>query len=448
MPQVRRTSHTMLVSLILLAFVLGACSSSSTAGTPTVPATPDTAPTPTTVRTPIPTLVSDVEPETHITIWLSWDRAELSALQERIDAFQADAPQVGFSIRYAREEDLLEAFMQAQQDDPHPALLLGPAEWALPLREEGLILDLTELVDAELMSTVSMLGWRQVTLNEQIIGLPLELQGMVLYRNTALASEAPRTVSAWIEAARSITEGGGVASVLDLTFETSASHLTACGETLFHSDGTYGFSGDSGVCWLELLQEIGRTGQVSFGSTLAGEAFAAGNAAWWMGSSGELRHLNQVMGSESVAIDAWPLSDATGDPMAGFVWSENIYISSAQETESLEAAWRFSRFLLTPDSQRLFSDPGGAAHIPVLEALNLTDSQMASASAAVQSGVPYPTRTDLDVFIRPLEEAVFDTLVQGRAPIDAIEAAEDSIEFGLSILSVGGELPQEEPEEP
>ena len=447
MSLLRRLSNLVLVTIGLLSALLVGCgrtpetTSPPTETTVATPAALSPAPTPT-----ISTVV-DTESNIRLTLWLSWDRDELSVLQDLIEAFQSENPGLTFSIRYLPEEDLLAAFQMAQQNDPHPALLFGPSSWGMPLLQEGLILGLNELVDAELMTNVSMLGWSQVMLNEQIVGLPLELQGMVLYRNASLAPDAPRSLSEWVETATDRLNSGLPASALDLRFETTTSQLAACGESLFLSDGSFGFSGEAGVCWLELLTEISQTGRVSFGADVQ-QVFASGDAAWWIGSTNEIRSLSGEVGEESLAIDSWPEVDETGEVLAGYVWSESLFISQMGNPGELEAAWRFSRFLLTPSSQRAFSDPASAAHIPVLDALDLTDPLMASASAAVQRGVPFPVRMDVEAFIQPLEQAVFDVLVQGRAPIDAIEAAEESIEFSLSILAVGGELPEETSESP
>ncbi|MBN2554965.1 MAG: extracellular solute-binding protein [Anaerolineales bacterium] len=415
------------------------------------PSTPTVIQSATMPAVPQPTAIETLPPgvpETVLSVWLSWNPQELNALRERMDAFREDFPGVAFSLRFVPQDELLTEYLQAQADSPHPAILLGPSSWGRSLQEQGALLRLNELVDAELMTGVSALGWSQAVVDEAIIALPFELQGNVLFRNTTLTSGPAATVSAWIEAAASIAEGEVLGSALDLGFDVSVPQLAACGETLFPADGSYGFSGEAGVCWLELLQEIRRTGQIYFDSAVDDARFFEGGAGWWIGPTTMLEALDAALGSDGYTIDAWPTYNVTGEAMAGFVWTENIYFSPMEDPAALAAAWNFSRFLLTPASQRVLSDPGGAAHIPVLGALDLGDPRMAAASAAVQSGVPLPLRPDLIVFKAPLEEAVFDALVQGRAPSDAIEAAENKIEFSLSILSVSGELPEDEGAEP
>jgi len=425
-----------------------ACSSAESTAFPSTPTAIQTA---TITAMPRPTAIETLPldaPETVLSVWLSWNPQELNALRERMDAFREDFPGVAFSLRFVPQDELLAEYLQAQTDSPHPAILLGPSSWGRSLQEQGALLGLNELVDAELMTGVSALGWSQAVVDEAIIALPFELQGNVLFRNTALTSGPAGTVSAWIEAAAAIANDDILGSALDLGFDGSVPQLAACREALFLADGSYGFSGEAGVCWLELLQEIRRTGQIYFGSAVDDARFIEGSAGWWIGPTTVLEELDAALGSDAYTIDAWPTYDVTGAAMAGFVWTENIYFSPMEDSAALEAAWNFSRFLLTPASQRVLSDPNGAAHIPVLEGLDLGDPLMAAASAAVQSGVPLPLRPDLIVFKAPLEEAVFDALVQGRAPIDAIEAAENKIEFSLSILSVGGELPEDEGAEP
>jgi len=432
--------------ILLIALMATACTGSESAAAPASATSEAVEMATATVTLPPAPAPTDV-PVTPLTIWLSWEPHELQGLLTLIDEFNEEFPTVSFSLRFAPEDDLLAVFLDAQAETPHPALLLGPSSWGPELQAAAVVLPLNDLVDAELLAGVSELGWAQVQVGDDIVGLPFELQGMLLYRNMGLTSAPAGTLSAWVDSAEAIAGEGILGSALDFTFDTTVSQLAACGMPLFPETGLYGFSGENGICWLDVLYEMRQTGQVYFGSNEDDALFLEGNAGWWIGSSNEIHNLVGGSGID-VTVDAWPTYEATGDALAGFVWSENIYFSMEQNPDSLQAAWNFGRFLLSAESQRLLSDPAGAAHITVLSALDLGDPLMAAATSAIHSGVAYPLRADLDVFRRPLEEVVFDVLLQGRDPAAALAAAEDTIAFSFSILAVGGELPEEEGSEP
>jgi ABC-type glycerol-3-phosphate transport system substrate-binding protein len=121
--------------------------------------------------------------------------------------------------------------------------------------------------------------------------------------------------------------------------------------------------------------------------------------------------------------------------MAGFVWTENLYLIKSSSRADVEATWAFARFLLSPENQLILSDPEGANHIPALSNLILNDALQVQMITSLSSGVPLPLRPDLQLFAEPLEGAVRAVAIQGASPELALDIALKKIDQAL--LSAG-----------
>jgi hypothetical protein len=86
------------------------------------------------------------------------------------------------------------------------------------------------------------------------------------------------------------------------------------------------------------------------------------------------------------------------------------------------------RFLLTPEAQEILSNPDGAAHLPVIYNVQISDRLKSEALSAVQSGIPRPIRSDLDKYIQPIENAIEDFVVMGADLQISIDVALMKIE--------------------
>ncbi len=204
--------------------------------------------------------------------------------------------------------------------------------------------------------------------------------------------------------------------------------LAACGTSLFSPSGTMNLSATQGVCWLELLRQWGDSGRVVLGGDEDLQAFTAGMSGWLIESSLSKSALEQALGVETLVVDPWPVYEETGQALKGYVWSENVYISSGLSQSQLEASWTFARYLFSEHAQEALSDVFGPAHIPALDSVALADPAMQAMSEMLRSGVPAPLRSDLAQVIAPIESAIADVVLQGADPAQALNVAADRLE--------------------
>ena len=383
--------------------------------------------------TPKPTTTADMTPSLHgtVNLWLDWDPVELETLHKVIAAFQENFPQVTFAIAYYPQDELRPAFEAAVIEGNPPSLLFGPASWGPELWENGTVLDLTSWADAELQATIDPIAWRQVVYNGALVGLPVERQGMVLYRNRSIASNAAATLDELVEAAQLLKDDQIVGAGLDYGFMYSASQLAACDGDLFNERGDLDLDNQIGFCWLRLLRTLRDTGRVSFNSEDGLVLFETNRSAWLIESTLEASRLARVIGFDNLVIDPWPLYSETNKRLAGFVWTENVYLVAGTSPVDLEVSWAFARFLLTPEGQLILSDPEGAYHLPSFSSIALSDGLQTQMTASLSSGVALPLHPDLNLYIEPLEGAVRAVTLQGSSPELAWETALKKIDQEL-----------------
>jgi len=352
-------------------------------------------------------------------LWLSWDGQDLEALEQVIELFAADYPNIPLRIRYVPADQIISALRDAPAD-AGPTILFAPSSSGPVLWQAGLIQDLTDQVPTELHESIQSVAWTQAVQQGRVIGLPLSLEGVLLYRNRALAPERAATVDDMLIAATGLRDQGGVGAALDFGFTFSASRLDACGGAVVAPDGSMGFSGSAGRCWLELEAKLSQTGRSVFNSDVDLELFSSREAAWMIELAAKAPDLARSISGENMAIDAWPVYEATGRSLAGFVWTENAYFPAAVTQSEFESAWAFASFMLTPQVQLLLADPQGAWHIPVLASLDLDQGLQIQVRGALLSNIPLPLNPLVRRAATSLENAVRLVTREGADPILAL----------------------------
>lgn len=422
----------LLLGAIPMASLLAGCGGDS--ASPTPPAAPTL--TPTRIPAPLPTRPATSTPEVQasVSIWTSWEPDELSALRSVIGLFQEQNPEFEFSLSYFPQDKLLDAYLACLTGGGCPTILFGPSTWGpLLVKNEGTV-DVSAFIDPQLQNDLYPVAWAQVIWGEVMTGLPLELQGNVLYRNSTLVPDRSSQLGGLIRDAIALREDTLQASIFDLGFYNSAPFLAACEGSLFSPTGELAIGGQSGLCWLEMLGTWETAGRVVIGGDEDQSAFVAGRSGWLIDSSLLLGTLTRALGADSLAVDPWPLLTSTGEPLKGFVWTENVYISSRIEMGDLEASWAFARFLFEPESQAILSDPEGAAHIPAQESVTIENSRMQTISAMLRSGIPLPIRLDLANYIGPIDNLIESVVLKGADP-----------QQGLNVLQTGLATPTSQP---
>jgi maltose-binding protein MalE len=417
-------------AMICLALALTACSASPTFGPLDTP-TPEPMPIDTNTPTPTP-----VEVQGTISIWHSWPDARLPALLRRLSAFQAAYPGIQFDVTYVPSVDLRNSFEQALQEGDGPTLLIGPADWGPELYDKGMIADLSATADPNVLNTLNLAAVGEGRYKDKQIGLPLDISGVVLYRNKNIIPQAPATFDELITLAKAANQGEIVGAFLDRALFYSGGHLAGLGGKLMQPDGSPAFNDEKGLSWIQLLKDFEQAGPTDYGTENDVQLFKEGRVGFLIDTTEKRDDLAQAIGPENLAIDPWPLYGSGS--LSGFVQAENIYLTPRAMGEDQLISLKFAQYLLTSESQPALSE---VKLIPSINPsqLNAAGSQalpadplIAEAMQALSGGTSYPIGPEMPVFSGQLDIALQSIFSGEATPADALNKAAESIRLSLA----------------
>jgi ABC-type glycerol-3-phosphate transport system substrate-binding protein len=336
----------------------------------------------------------------------------MQTLIDAIHGFKARHPQVEFDISYYPTDQLKPAFEAAAAAHQGPSVLFGPSTWGRAFADQGWTRDLAPLLLPGQQSSIQPVVWGQVADSTRVLGLPLTLEGYVLYRNTNLAPDPAASVADLVQTAQALKTEKGIGASLDFGFIFSAPQLQTCGAAL-NTQAVLPFDETQGECWLGLMQRLGQAGKPVFNNDQDRAQFLAGKSAWLIDSTLQVDQLAQTLGTNTLAIDPWPVDEANGGRLNGYVWSENAYLTTSSSNADLEASWAFLAYLLAPEIQAAMDDVEGARRIPSVVGVGLADPLLSQARAVLETSLPRPFPGDLNRLSGPLDTAL--RLVVGQA---------------------------------
>lgn len=437
------TKTLIITNLIIFSLVFAGCSQAAPRAT-TISDTPKPAAarTPTTEPTPTEVIIKGT-----VSIWHSWEEHQRPALLRSIAAFQIMYPEVQFDVLYVPSVDLHASFSAAAVDGAGPTILFGPAEWGPDLYDKGLIVDISEFVGERLLETLNQAAVGGARYGDALLGLPLNLEGVVLFRNKSIIPEAPATYNDLETLAESATTVDTVGAILERSFFFSAAHLNGLGGKLMTPDGDPAFDENGyrkSLEWLDLLQSFEDAGPTEYSTDNDLNLFKEGKVGFIIDGTWNMRSLAEAIEAENLAIDPWPLHKDGN--LSGFVQAENVYISPRAMdrvfSEGQILAWMFVESFLSAESQSAMADVGYIpAVIGPLEA-GVRDPLIAQAMAALGTGSTYPVVPEMALYTSIMDIAL-QSIFSGQAPAEeALQWAYDSI---LETITAGRATPTQLP---
>lgn len=422
----RKFSLTTLGMYLSISFlvIISACTSSPEATTET-PEESTLAPTPTTipVATDEPQPTEDLIEELPCTIslWHSFDQGEIESLLDVSSAYEEIQPDVEFDFMFSPQFDLREKYADAAHAGGGPAILIGPADWGPVLFDDALIGDLSNLAGDELLDRLNSAARSSVQYKGTYIGLPLNLQGVLLFRNANIIPEGPRSSMELIEYAQDATQGETIGAYFDYGLYFSGGHLDALGGSLMDDDGDPSFNNADGVSWVEMLKAFKEAFPVELNSDIGINLFREGRVGIIVDDISSIEGLAEAVGEQSLRIDLWPAD------MSGYIQSDVIYLNANLSGHDLDCGYAFMEYLLSSEAQELFSDPAKAGFIPAIVGFELSNPLQAQAALAFQSGSPLPVLPEMSVYWEPINLALQSTVEFDVDPGEALTGAEQSI---------------------
>lgn len=415
---------------LLLVLVISGCSRFGVSQDEDLRVTPSQLPLETGMPTVVPTPTETIVQGT-VSIWHSWEEPYLPALLRRIAEFQAIYPYVQFDVLYVPEIDLQARFEIASNEGYAPTILLGPAQWGPLLYPSGWIAALDDLIDPGFLDNFSRAARGAGEYQGNIIGLPLNVEGVVLYRNQSIVPLAAATMDELIEYAQRGTSGDTVGAVLERSFYYSGGILVGLGGEIMDVSGLPAFNSEYGIAWVNLLHDLEAAGPPAFLTDQDLQLFREGKVGIILDSSRNRDSLSEAIGAENLVIDPWPILD-TGS-LAGFVEVENVFLSPRAIDEQHQVSWKFVEFLLSTESQLELVEVGlvpalnPSPAIVAANSLRLESDLVLQAMQALAGGVTYPIHPNFELYANRLNIALQSIFEDGADPIQALGQADQAI---------------------
>jgi arabinogalactan oligomer/maltooligosaccharide transport system substrate-binding protein len=424
-------SKHLFISLIFLMIGVGALQAcaptiSESTESPVKATEPEIEPTRT--ITPVPTEELENELSGQVSIWHSFEETEMESFSEVITIFQEMNPEVEFDILYVPSYDILNKYEASTGNGGGACILIGASEWGPTLFDSKQILDITEYANEEFLATINPIALGSVQYSDAIVGLPLNVSGIVPFRNKRILPAAPTTFDELIAFAQESTSGDEVGAYLDYGLFFSGGHLEGIGGQLMNADGDPTFNNDKGIEWIELIQRFEEAGPVELNSDNDINLFIQDKAGMIFAGLWEAPLLAEAIESENLAIDPWPI------PLSGYVQTENIYLNSNSTNNDLETCWSFMEFLLSPEAQIIFADPSMAGFIPPILGIPIADPLQVQVMETFNGGATLPVIPEMNVYWDPINKALLSVIEQGADAADALQIAHDTVETELEII--------------
>jgi len=372
---------------------------------------------------PILTKESDLEIDLDCTIslWHSLNEDEFESLEEVLTIFQEAYPDIQFDVLFVPFDDMEGKFETSAGNGGGPTILIGSGYWGPEFSDSLLIADVSEFTSNEFLDSISQAALDTVKYKGGLLGLPLNLRGVLMFRNSSIIPEAPATLSALIAAAQAATNGDIVGSYLEYGLFFSAGHLHGLGGQLLDANGNPTFNNEKGLEWIEMIQKFGEVGPIENNTDNDVSLFQEGRAGIIIDGLWNAVNFSEAIGPENLVIDPWPAD------MSGYVQTDFIYLNANSTGGDLECGWKLMEFMFSPEAQALFSDPSMAGYIPTIVDAEVTDPFQRQALVAFAGGTAFPVIPEMGAYWDPVNNALLAVIEQDTDPAEALQAAHDVV---------------------
>lgn len=277
-----------------------------------------------------------------ILVWHDWPAPESSILNELLDNFSNVHPNVVIVREYVPSDQLSQRFLTRVASGMGPDVLIGTDLRVMAdLVDAGLILDLAPYeLDTSELQTLAVSALR---LGDGLYGLPFSSHTNVLYYNKRLVDRPFTTLDELL-----IEAQAGETINIPIDFANAYWGVKAFGGELLNDEGRI-VIGEGFIHWLEWLLEAQNQPTIILNNQYEDliNAFAQGEAAYFVGHSIDLPYLIDQLGAENVGIARLP----SGEYPAG-AFLELEVISVNHNSAEREIGVQLAQFLTNRTQQR------------------------------------------------------------------------------------------------
>jgi arabinogalactan oligomer/maltooligosaccharide transport system substrate-binding protein len=340
----------------------------------------------------------------------------------------------------AVSKDLQTVFVTAAQAGKGPDLVMGAHDWIGNLVQNGTI-DPLQLTD-DTRAAFNELALQGVTYNGQIYGIPYAIENVVLFRNTDLAPEAPKSLDALVAKGKELKAAGKVSEIMALPVGPNgdAYHMypiyTSGGGYLFGKgpEGDYdpkdlGLSKPEAAKAFEKISQLGEKGEGALKRSISPDnvtsIFTGKKTAFLLSGPWQIPDLEK----SGVPYEITPIPGFQGGKEARpFVGVQAMYVASQGRFKSLAQEFATNYFIQPEVAVALYK---ADRRPPPLKAafaeVSKTDPDMAKILEAGKDGDIMPAIPEMATVWDPLGKAQSAT-VGGAPPASTVAAAAKAIE--------------------
>jgi arabinogalactan oligomer/maltooligosaccharide transport system substrate-binding protein len=408
--------------LIVAAMALAACAPAATpTEAPPTEAPPEATEEPVATEMPMETEEPTMGFTCTISLWHSFNENEMESLIGVTTAFKETNPDVEFDFLFSPPDDIRGKFETAAATGGGPSILYGSADWGPSMYDALLLTDVSEFASDEFLATINPAALGSVQYSDALIGLPINVKGVLMYRNASIIPDAPSTFDELVEMAQAATSGDVIGADLEYGLFFSAGHLYGLGGALLDAEGDPTFNDEKGVEWVEMIKRFEETGLVENNNNNDVNLFLESKAGIIIDVLWNAAPLAEGIGAENLVIDPWPAG------MSGYVQTNILFMNANLTGDDAECTWAFMEFMLSPESQVIFSDPAMAGNIPSILGVEVTDPIQQQALAAFEGGTAFPVIPEMGAYWDPVNNALLSVIEKGTDPAEALQAAHDAV---------------------
>ena len=356
-----------------------------------------------------------------ITVWHPFVGGKAEGVQFAADSYMELNPNITINTKFIAYDELLFTYQDAFVAEQAPDFFIGADDWGPELDLEEMLAPLTGINTDELNQASIATGIYQ----GYQIGIPYSLEGVVLYRNTAIQTAPAATYEELVEKAELATTENVYGALLETGSLYSLAHLNALGGSLMTNDGLPTFNSPEAVAWIDMLVKFTELGAESWYSDNDLIKFKTGEAGWIIGGTWNYNELSTALG-ENLAVDEWPGS------MSGYVMADMIYLNPTSSTMQRKVAKEFIQYLVAKDSQTAAS-LFNADFVPVNMTVEPVNQHTKDIMNALAGGTSWIAKPEMDEYWGPIETIIRSVLEDGIDPLIALQMGLDIINDTIEI---------------
>lgn len=341
----------------------------------------------------------------HITFWHGAGGEHGVVLEQLVDAFNASQDEIVVEAAHqGGYGTLMQKLLASVAAGDPPTMSWSYNNWTTQLIDGEAVVPMQAFVDdpqlgysAEELADFYPAFIKANSWDGVLYSLPFNKSVQVLYYNQELLDQAgvdvPTTMDELADAVRQVYQVTGVPGMaFDPSIDTFSTYFRPFGGEWLNDNREPIFHGEAGVRALEFMRELVDEGAAYAYDGYIDDEFNRGNVAMFIHSNGTIPW---VRDGASFAWGTAPVP--VGDRAASLVAGLDLVIFATASKEQQQAAWAFTKWLLTPEQNARWTSSAG--YLPVRR--STLDTQIMQAYLAE---APHESASGVD----SLERLVFD----------------------------------------